>query len=328
MPTRHVTLRAQVSDAGQRLDEVVHRLLEQALGRRLSRSAIRRLIMAGAVRKGGFPFRRPGALIGAGLVLHVAVDEDRFGASGIEGEGASSALQVLYEDESVIAVAKPAGLQVHASADSSRADLFTLVRQYLRGRGGAYLGLHHRLDRDTSGLVLFAKAETANAGLARQFERREVEKVYHAVTVGTARGAGGTPLRGVRTAWRLENRLALVGKGRHARMASVDGDEGQAAVTTFRVLRVLGAALLVEARPETGRKHQIRAHLRESGLPILGDARYGGPPRLGRLQIPRAMLHAWRLSLRHPLTGAPLEMTCGYPPDFRTLLEGIDAQSA
>ena len=326
MPIRHLKLRVAPADQGQRLDHVLHHLLEESLGRRVSRSAVRRMIMAGAVRVGGRPTRRPGARLDEGVALHAALDEGKLAHQGGD-EGAVPEVRILFEDEVLIAVAKPAGLQVHASADPSRPDLFAILRRRLRQREPqAYLGLHHRLDRETSGVVLFAKAESANASLARQFERREVEKVYHAVTV---RLELAPAFRGGRREgrWRVESRLALVGKGRSARVASVES-EGQAAATNFRVLRALPSALLVEARPETGRKHQVRAHLRESGMPIIGDARYGGPTRLGDLAVSRAMLHAYRLAFRHPVTGAPLEVTCEYPADFAEVLERLMVMGA
>jgi 23S rRNA-/tRNA-specific pseudouridylate synthase len=99
-------------------------------------------------------------------------------------------------------------------------------------------------------------------------------------------------------------------------------------VTAFQILDDLGPALLVEARPETGRKHQIRAHLSGTGMPILGDRRYGGPVLVGDCMAPRVMLHALRLSLRHPVTGEPLDLTCPYPVDFAALLLCLRRQRA
>jgi 23S rRNA-/tRNA-specific pseudouridylate synthase len=174
--------------------------------------------------------------------------------------------------------------------------------------------LHHRLDRDTSGVVLFVKAREANAGVAAQFEGHRVEKVYHALSARPARMPAAH--------WRVENQLAAVGKGHRSRMQAVEQD-GQRAATRFAVLERWPSALLVEARPETGRKHQIRAHLRECGLPILGDGRYEGPLRLGPRAVPRVMLHAARLVLQHPVTGKRLEILADYPDDFRALLAAL-----
>lgn len=320
MPIRRFTIRLGAAAAGQRLDEVVREWLEEAAGRAFSKAVVRRLIMSGAILVDGRPARRPGMTLTPGLRLAAALDDRRLEPAHRPPPG--DAVTVLFEDSVLIAVAKPPGLAVHASADRTRADLYSLVRRQLARRAGGgeaslpYLGLHHRLDIDTSGVVLFTKSPAANAGLATQFESRSVEKVYHALTVTGA--AGG------RSEWRAESRLGPVGKGRHARMAGVE-QGGAPAVTWFAVLQRLRGALLVEARPETGRKHQIRAHLREGGLPILGDVRYDGPSRVGTVAVARPMLHAHRLALLHPLSHAPLEIVCHPPEDFRRLLAQLAA---
>lgn len=270
--------------------------------------------MSGVVLVNGSPLRRPGHAVDARARLDAAVDERRLATGSEPGR----AIDVLFEDAALIAVAKPAGLAVHATADPARADLFTLVRRHLAAREGAsaplaplpYLGLHHRLDRETSGIVVFTKQAAANAGLARQFAERGVEKVYHALT---RRPAGA-----VDRSWHVSNRLSQAGTGRRSRVEGVAAG-GAEAETMFAVLERFSSALLVEARPLTGRKHQIRAHL-SPGCAILGDVRYGGPERVGHTHVPRVMLHARLLRLRHPITGAPLEIACEYPDDFREIL--------
>jgi RluA family pseudouridine synthase len=314
---RRFTCRVPPADAGRRLDLAVHEWLSGALGRPLSKATIRRLIMSGAIRLDGRPVRRPGAGLGEGARLDASIDECRLPARA--GAEAAERAPVLFEDRFLIAVAKPAGLSTHASADPGRPDLFTLVRRQVGGGAPAYLGLHHRLDRSTSGVVLFTKDPAANAGLAAQFEGRQVEKTYHALT---ARPSG----REVEESWRVEGQLAATGSGRRARMVRVS-EGGRLSATRFSLLARARSALLVEARPETGRKHQIRAHLCECGLPILGDERYGGARRVGTHEIPRAMLHARRLSLSHPVTGACLAIDCPYPDDFRLLLEALRLDS-
>jgi 23S rRNA pseudouridine1911/1915/1917 synthase len=338
MAVRHFNYRVRRPEAGQRLDLLAARWLPEALGRDLSKSTIRRLIVAGAIRVNGRPTLRPGMTLREEARITAAIDEDRLPAPAPEAWRTVDP-QILFEDEVLIAVAKPAGLPTHATADAARADLYTVVRRMLAGRarssGAAptlssaspgstdagvslaalpYLGLHHRLDRDTSGVVLFTTSPDANAALAAQFERRSIEKVYHAITV---RPAGDLP-----TSWQVRNRLALSGKGRAARMASV-AEGGQEADTRFALLASWPSALLVEARPHTGRKHQVRAHLQDRGMPILGDARYGGPKRVGAVSIPRTMLHARRLVLQHPLDGRRLAIECDYPAEFRQVLDEL-----
>ncbi len=311
--------------AGARLDDFVASWLADELGRELPRSAVRRLVMAGAVAVDGRLARRPGLPLRAGSRVEARVDQARLppATAGQWGSGATGAAagvpEVLYRDRWLLAVAKPAGLQVHASADPRRPDLFSVVRAWLAGpsRPGSlpaeapYLGLHHRLDADTSGVMLFAIDPAANAGLSRAFAGREVEKVYHALV---ARPAAAPPRR-----WVERSPLAPTGSGRRARMAAAPAD-GQPAETAFAVSRRWRHALLVEARPRTGRKHQVRAHLAAAGLPILGDARYGGAASIAGRPVSRAMLHALSLRLSHPVTGDLLEIHCRYPDDFRSLL--------
>lgn len=339
MPIQRCRYRVESTQAGLRLDRVVHSWLEAALARALSKSSVRRLIIAGAIRMDGRPMTRPASLVVEGARLEAAIDLGALPPAGSR-DAAPHGLQVLFEDEALIAVNKPAGLQVHASADPSRPDLFAVVLRYLADPAGSpggrpetcaapgalpqagrlshagrpYLALHHRLDRETSGVVLFVKAPEANAGVAEQFEGHRIEKVYHAITARPAR----LPV----SPWVVENSLGSLGTGRRARTGRVL-EGGERALTRFSVLERLHATLLVEARPETGRKHQIRAHLAEGGMAILGDARYGGRLRIEGRDVPRAMLHAARLALSHPLTREPLQISAPYPEDFETLLAGL-----
>jgi 23S rRNA pseudouridine1911/1915/1917 synthase len=293
-------------EAGQRLDRLVEAWIAPVLKAPVSRAAVRRLVMAGAVRVDGRPLRRPGATLPARSRVEALVDPTRLGPPAAEREAARGfgPGRFLYRDAFLLAVDKPAGLPMHATADASRPNLYDVVKAQLRSEGGEpYLGLHQRLDRDTSGVVLFTLDPAANAGLARAFETGEgVAKTYHALC---ARPAHRLPER-----WRVTGPL---------------GGDGPQADTAFRVLRALHGAVLVEARPSTGRKHQIRIQLAQRGLPILGDRRYGGRHDGGE---PRVMLHAHRLELAHPVTGLPLAVTSPYPADFRERLGTRPARRA
>lgn len=299
---RRLALVAGAEEEGRRLDEVVRAWLGPALGRPVSKSAVRRLIMAGALSVGGARLRRPGRRVGVGERLVATVDLDRLGrARDVPFTGTQP--RILYEDQWFLAVDKPAGLPTHPTADPSRPSLTALVGASLAARRGSearpHLGVHQRLDRDTSGVLLFTRDREADAGLSSLFARREVVKVYHALTVRPER----LPPR----SWRCRARLAVDRAGR-----VVEDSRGAAAETEFRRLEVLEGGLLVEARPRTGRKHQIRVHLAGAGMPILGDAIYGGAgPAIGRL-----MLHARTLRLTHPVTGATLSIESPYPRDF------------
>jgi 23S rRNA pseudouridine1911/1915/1917 synthase len=300
-------LRVRVGErqAGRRLDDVVGEWLTSALGTAPSRAAVRRLIMAGALRRHGRPLRAPARMVEAGAVFEIALRPDLVRRAPVPG--ALDASRILYEDDALIVVDKPPGLPTVATADPTRPHLVGLVEGFLRARGGdraaSRLGVHQRLDRDTSGVVLFAKDPAASPGLAAQFAEHAVEKTYLALTARPSR----LPPR----SWRADE--------------DVDTPEARAvrgprpAVTDFAVVETLARGLVVEARPRTGRKHQIRIHLSRAGLPILGDAVHGGEARAAA----RVMLHAARLELRHPLTGAPLSVASPLPADFRAARERL-----
>ncbi len=304
-----------------RLDHIVGAWLPDELGQPVSRSTVRRLIVAGVIRIDGQPTRKPALAVRSGQMLEARIDHRKMRAAETARDGESPvSLTILYEDDDLIAVAKPAGVVMHATADPRRADLFNEVRRLLAGRaapGGGnaralpYLGLHHRLDVETSGVALFTRRDEANKALAAQFAGNAVRKIYHALVA--------RPHARVARAWRVDDELAMVGSGRHARMQRVKSG-GARAATDFALLERLAGALLVEARPHTGRKHQIRAHLAGCRMPVLGDARYGGAARAGACVASRVMLHARELSLRHPVTGRALTITCPYPADFAALL--------
>jgi RluA family pseudouridine synthase len=225
---------------------------------------------------------------------------------------------VLFQDDALLAVDKPPRLPIHATADPSRPSLVGHVERFLRTLGrAAYVGVHQRLDRDTSGVVLFATDKRANAGLARAFLERRVEKTYVALVARPAAVPAGTMVvrtpvgsgRGTVSSDRPRGRapgLEAGGRNRHDRPAE----------TEIVVREVLADALLVEARPRTGRRHQVRVHLAQQGMPILGDRVYGDAGE----RAPRPMLHARRLALEHPLTREPLVLESPLPDDFVGLL--------
>jgi 23S rRNA pseudouridine1911/1915/1917 synthase len=231
-------------------------------------------------------------------------------APGAEATG------VLYEDDDLLAVDKPAGMVVHPAYRHPDGTLFDVVaaRQAARGEGRPWL--LHRLDRDTSGVVLLAKSERARRGLVRQFERRQVRKWYLALVWGIPH----PPKGGVREPLRrdpLDRRRVVV------------DPVGQEALTSFRVIAAEDGMALLLVEPRTGRTHQIRAHLAWLGHPIVGDATYGGQdPRCVGSSLPqpstalptRQMLHAWMLHARHPTSGGSLWIQAPVPADMAALL--------
>jgi RluA family pseudouridine synthase len=316
---RFLTLKTSEAHAGRRLDDVLAGWLPEALGQPVSKAKLRRLVLTGSVRLGGRPARRPAQPVALGQRLEARVRLDRLIADRTARDVAfrMTAGRILYEGDGLIAVDKPPGLPTAPTVDAARPSLYAAVRALLAeraGSGDAYLGLHQRLDRDTSGVVLFTTETSMNPGLAACFEGREVVKTYHALTRRPPPESPGN--------WRAVSRLAVAGKGSRSRVVSVTTG-GARAETDLQVLKTGPGGALVEARPHTGRKHQIRVHLAEAGMPILGDDDYGaaGPPD-GR-RTARLMLHALRLELKHPATGAPLVIESPYPEDFRRALAAI-----
>jgi 23S rRNA pseudouridine1911/1915/1917 synthase len=290
---RRLDLRVRSADAGERLVDALARWLADVLGRPVPRARVRALVTAGAVRVDGAVSRAPGRPLRTGQRVEAVVRPELLAPRAERTDRAFRLTDraVLFRDAGLLAVDKPPGLPTHATADPCRPSLVAHVERYLGAKGAdPYVAVHQRLDRDTSGVVLFATDRRANEGLARVFAGRLVEKTY----------------------------LALV-----ARPPSLPEGEllvslplGKPAETEVVVREVLAHALLVEARPRTGRKHQVRAHLAHAGMPILGDPLYGDAGE----RAPRLMLHARRLALPHPLTGEPLVIESPLPEDFVLLL--------
>lgn len=232
--------------------------------------------------------------------------------------------RVLFEDEWLIVVDKPAGLPTQPTLDASRPSVFSVLKDFLQKREGReqYLGLHHRLDRDTSGVMLFTKNQKANAGVGALFAEKKAQKTYHALAVLGA---------GCAEAWEVKNYTAVVGRAGKASKYGAVRSGGDPAQTVFRELERLPGVLLVEARPLTGRTHQIRVHLSEGGHPILGDEFYGGPAslRLGsgaRLMFQRVLLHAAALEFCHPMTQEKHAISSPLPADFSACLQQLRAK--
>jgi RluA family pseudouridine synthase len=203
--------------------------------------------------------------------------------------------------------------------------VFSVLRDFLQKRDGVepYLGLHHRLDRDTSGVLLLTKNQKANAGVGALFADKVAQKTYLALAeLGT-----GCP-----ATWEVKNYLGIVGRVGKANKFGAVRSGGDPAHTTFRELERFHDLTLIEAMPHTGRTHQIRVHLAECGHPILGDEFYGGPAaaRLvsgAQLRFPRVMLHATTLAFRHPMTNTELTIQCSPPDDFAGCVQQLRQKS-
>jgi 23S rRNA pseudouridine1911/1915/1917 synthase len=288
-----VELTVATEHAGERLDVFVAR----AAG---SRSAAQKLIEGGAVLIDGAPRPKryavkPGEVV---VVGSLAAEE--------EPEAPPAAFAVAYEDEHLLVVDKPPGVVVHPGAGHRSG---TLV-QALAGRvaGGSdpeRPGVVHRLDRDTSGLLVLARSEPVHAELVAALKRREIVREYLALVDGRPAARRGTIDAPLGRDRRLRTRI------------STETDEPREAVTHFEVERHVGSATLLRVRLETGRTHQIRAHLKAIGHPVLGDPEYGRARALG---LPRQFLHAARLAFTHPATGEAVDLRSPLPDDLAASL--------
>jgi 23S rRNA pseudouridine1911/1915/1917 synthase len=226
---------------------------------------------------------------------------------------------VTYEDEALIVVDKPAGLVVHPAAGNLDGTLVNALLHHCRGQlsgigGVARPGIVHRIDKDTSGLLVVAKSDAAHEGLARQFADHSIIRAYKAVTAGQPMPAAGTITGAIARSVHDRKKMALVQDGR-----------GKHAVTHYRTLARLDGAALVECRLETGRTHQVRVHLASIGHSLLGDPVYGRAPAkirplLARIGFARQALHAAELGFIHPISGETLHFTSPTPVDMQELI--------
>lgn len=225
-------------------------------------------------------------------------------------------LNILFEDHDIIVISKPPGMVVHPAPGSEDGTLVNALLHHcddLAGIGGELRpGIVHRLDKDTSGVMVVAKNETALNSLAKQFKNRETCKEYLALVRGIP-----NPPRG-----RIETQIGRSDRNRK-KMAVVGENKGKHAVTNFEVLEKFAGAALVRCRIETGRTHQIRVHLTHLGHPILGDAVYGKSGRDLPAPAPRQMLHAARLEFAHPKSGEKLSFEAPLFDDMNLLLDAL-----
>jgi 23S rRNA pseudouridine1911/1915/1917 synthase len=224
-------------------------------------------------------------------------------------------LDIVFEDEALLVVNKPPGmLAVPLARKADAPSLYDQIRDRYRSRGKWRPLVVHRIDRDTSGLVVFAKHAAAQARLKEQFKRREPERVYWAVVYGHPDPPQGT--------WRdhlVWDRKALIQKETHPR-----DPQASDAISDYRVLERFRDASLVEIRLRTGRRNQIRIQARLRGHTLVGERRYVfGPDMLRTIQFERQALHAYRLGFRHPVDGRTLRFEAPLPPDFTALLERL-----
>jgi 23S rRNA pseudouridine1911/1915/1917 synthase len=292
--------------AGERVDRVV------ALLTGLSRNEVAELVSSGAVTLDGRPVAARSRRVAAGEALEVRLPDVDSATGGLVGE-ADVPVPVVYADADVIVVDKPAGLVVHPGAGNERGTMAAgLLARYpeLAGVGDAARpGIVHRLDKGTSGLLVVARTPAAYESLVGQLSGREVERRYIALVWGSVAAESGLVDAPLGRGERDPTRMAVTAKGKEAR-------------TRYEVERRFdtpAAASLLLCRLETGRTHQIRAHLAAIGHPVVGDDRYGGK-RPAVVAMPRPFLHATLLAFDHPTTGERLQFESPLPADLQAVL--------
>jgi 23S rRNA pseudouridine1911/1915/1917 synthase len=218
----------------------------------------------------------------------------------------SAPFQIAYEDEHLLVVDKAPGVVVHPAKGHREDTLSQLLAGVAGGGDPQRAGIVHRLDRDTSGLLVVARSEQAHARLQRALQRREIEREYLALVQGRPPARSGTIEAPIGRDARVRTRMAV--GGAHARDAR----------THFELDRALATTSLLRLKLETGRTHQIRVHLQAIGHPVLGDPEYGSGETLG---LPRQFLHATRLAFAHPISGERIEVRSPLPADLHAALE-------
>jgi 23S rRNA pseudouridine1911/1915/1917 synthase len=320
-PTGQFRVTADAACAGQRLD----RFLTGAIGT-LSRSRVKALIESGQARRGDTTLREPAEPVRAGAAYTLHLPPPMPATPQPQAIG----LSILYEDTDLIVLDKPAGLVVHPAPGNLDG---TLVNALLAHCGSSLTGIGaerrpgivHRLDKDTSGVMVVAKTQAANDALTAAFAARDLDRAYLALCWGVPSPLAGEIEGAIGRDPRDRKRMAMVTRG------------GKLALTRYRTLRAWQtSAALLECRLATGRTHQIRVHLAGQGHPIVGDPLYlrripaaartlPVPIRQILLDFPRQALHAARLGFAHPVTGRPLVFETPPPADLQVLLGALDA---
>ena len=310
---QNIAVELRPEHSGWRLD----RALADALPT-LSRERIKALVKSGALETASGALRDPSAKVRGDESFRLAVPEP----TPAHNEAQDIPLRVVFEDEHLLVVDKPAGLVVHPAAGNPDGTLVNALLHHcdgsLSGIGGvARPGIVHRIDKDTSGLLVVAKTDVAHEGLAKQFAAHSIDRRYLAIVTGVPKAAEGTVDAPLARSSTNRKKISIVGEGR-----------GKRAVTHWRRLQILRDAALVECRLETGRTHQVRVHMASLGHPLLGDPTYGRSGKAHRdllkeLDFHRQALHATELGFTHPVTKNRLSFASGMPADMQELFTGL-----
>ena len=302
-----LTLQPNKEDAGKRIDAWISAQMED-----MTRSAVQRLLEEGRITLGGKVPAKNYKLNGT-ETLEIALPDP----VPVDVVPQNIPLDVIYEDEDVIVVNKPKGLVVHPAPGHPDGTLVNALLYHcgesLSGIGGELRpGIVHRIDRDTSGMIIAAKNDFAHQKLSAQLQDHSLARVYHCVVTGNLREDSGTVTAPIGRHPVDRKKMAVVADGRHA-------------VTHWRVLERFQGFTYVECRLETGRTHQIRVHMAHTGHPLLGDTVYGNKKPVPGLQ--GQCLHAVGLRFLHPRTDAPVELACSLTEEFEKQLQKLRAKT-
>ncbi|MEO1046890.1 MAG: RluA family pseudouridine synthase [Pseudomonadota bacterium] len=289
-----------------------------------SRARVQALIAAGAVIVGGEPASSASMKVAENTAFSIAVPA----AVKAEAQPQDIPLDIAFEDEHLIVVNKPAGMVVHPAAGNPDRTLVNALLYHCAKDGGGQLsgiggvarpGIVHRIDKDTSGLLVVAKSDAAHEGLAAQFAEHSVHRRYLALTGGVPRPSDGTIDARIGRSDANRKKMAVLTK---------NSSRGKNAITHYKVLESFGDAALIECRLETGRTHQVRVHCASIGHALLGDQLYGRTPKplkplLNQLRFARQALHAAELGFLHPITEQVVSFSASTPKDMQELIDEL-----
>ncbi len=300
--------------AGGRLDKA----LAQASG--LSRARVQALIGDGRVEIDSAPAPSSSAKVAAGAAFQITVPQ----ATDPVAQAQAIALDIVFEDDHLVIVNKPAGMVVHPAAGHAEGTLVNALLHHCQGSlsgigGVARPGIVHRIDKDTSGLLVVAKSDAAHEGLAAQFADHSVHRRYIAVCAGHLNPGDGTVDARIGRSDANRKKMAVLKPG---------ASRGKHAVTHYKTLNRLNFSSVIECRLETGRTHQVRVHCASIGHALLGDPIYGRTPKplknlLVQLRFARQALHAAELGFIHPISGQNLRFEAALPADIRELIDEL-----
>lgn len=294
----YLEIRCNPEDAGKRLDSFVQECIEGA-----TKSYVQKLIEGDSVLVNGKNAKKSGLKLKGSEIINVNIPEDE----NLEVVPENIPIKIIYEDKDLVIINKDAGMVVHPAYGNQNGTLVNAIMYHIKDlssiNGVIRPGIVHRLDKDTSGIIVIAKNDRSHINLANMFKEKTLEKTYLCICKGNFKDNTG----------RVENFIGRDPRDRK-KMAVVETG-GKKAISNYEVLQEVRGFSLVKVRIETGRTHQIRVHMKSLNRPIYGDSVYGSVD--GKDYAKRQMLHAYKLKLTHPITGEEMEVLAPMPEDMK-----------